>query len=321
VRAPRFLSLPLLLFANAVCAAGPPATPGPADEFGAARSAFLEGINAARSERGLPALRLLPQLSTVAQERAAAVVRDGAHPKESAPRDSAAASRLGYEARVLSEVLVQADGDIETVLTAAEDNDAFAAEVSRPDVSDLGVGVSRIDDVPLYVFVFARAWPDFFADKILELADLPRVRAALLARVNRERAAAGLSPVRAEPLLDEAALRHARDMLTRSYYAHDTPEGARALERARAAGYKPRFIGENIARGQYSPEEVMDGWMSSEVHREHILGNLFTEVGSAVAIGKNANGYQVLWVQCFGRPKDLLPKDRPRREDPTRRGS
>lgn len=317
MRPPRFL--PLLLFVSSVCSAGAPAPAGPADEFGATRSAFLERINATRSERGLPVLRLLPQLSTVAQERAAAVVRDGAHPDVSAPLDSAAASRLGYEARVLSEVFLQADGDIETVLAAAEEDEAFAGEVSRPDVSDLGVGVSRVDEVPLYVFVFARAWPDFFADKILELADLPRVRAALLARVNRERAAAGLSPVRAEPLLDEAALRHARDMLARSYYAHDAPEGARALERAKAAGYRPRFVGENIARGQYSPEEVMDGWMSSEIHREHILGNLFTEVGSAVTIGKNGNGYQVLWVQCFGRPKDLLPKDRPRREDPTRR--
>src|SRR6202022_2250025 len=184
-------------------------------------------------------------------------------------------SRLGYEARVLSEVLVQVDGDIEAVLAAAEEDSAFAGEVSRLDVSDLGIGVSRVDDVPLYVFVFARAWPAFFADKILELADLPRVRAALLARVNRERAAAGLSPVRAAPLLDEAALRHARDMLARSYYAHDTLEGARALERARAAGYKPRFVGENIARGQYSPDEVMDGGMASQIPRATILANFF----------------------------------------------
>jgi uncharacterized protein YkwD len=102
-------------------------------------------------------------------------------------------------------------------------------------------------------------------------------------------------------------------MLARSYYGHDSPEGSTALERSKAAGYKPRFVGENVARGQYSPEEVMDGWMGSEKHREHILGKLFTDVGAAVAIGKNKNGYQVLWVQVFGRPKELIPSPRPAR--------
>ncbi len=288
----------------------------PQDDFAAIRDAFLEGINAGRTVSGLAPFRLVPLLSTIAQDRAARVVRDGAHPEESAPADSAAASRSGYEARVFSEVIVQADGDIETVLTGAASDPAFAQEVHRRDLRDLGVGVSRLDDVPLYVFVFARAWPDFFADRTVELSDVAAVRAALLERVNRERAGAGLPAVRPQPLLDETALRHARDMLVRSYYGHESPEGTTALDRSRHAGYRPRYVGENIARGQYSPEEVMDGWMGSEIHREHILGKLFSETGSAVAIGKNANGYQVLWVQVFGRPKDLLPAPRTRMQNP-----
>ncbi|MEP6801649.1 MAG: CAP domain-containing protein [Acidobacteriota bacterium] len=302
--------------AVAVSAAALARPAGPQDEFDAIRSAFLERINSGRAASGLPPLRLVPLLATIAQNRAAAVVRDGAHPEESAHTDSAAASRSGYEARVLAEVFLQADGDIETVLTGAELDPAFAEEVRRGDLRDLGVGVSRLDDVPLYVFLFARAWPDFFADRTLELSDLGAVRAALLARVNRERAAAGLPAVRPQPLLDETALRHARDMLARSYYGHDSPEGTTALDRSKKAGYKPRYIGENVARGQYSADEVMDGWMGSEVHREHILGKLFSEIGSGVAIGKNANGYQVLWVQCFGRPRDLLPAPRVRMQSP-----
>ncbi len=306
-----------LAVAAAILFAAPLARPaGTDDEFGAIRAAFLEGINAGRSENGLPFFRLVPLLSTIAQDRAAAIVKEGAHPEESAHADSAAASKSGYEARVLSEVLVQADGDIETVLTGAALDASFAEEVRRSDLRDLGVGVSRLDDIPLYVFLFARAWPDFFADKTVELSDLDAVRAALRARVNRERAAAGLQAVRSQPLLDETAWRHARDMLARSYYGHDSPEGTTALDRSKKAGYKPRYIGENIARGQYSPEEVMDGWMGSELHREHILGKLFSETGSAVAIGKNANGYQVLWVQVFGRPRDLLPAQRNRLQNP-----
>lgn len=306
-----------LAIAAAILSAAPLARPAaPDDDFGAVRTAFLDGINAGRSQNGLPPFRLVPLLSTIAQDRAAAVLREGAHPEESAHADSAAASSKGYEARVLSEVLVQADGDIETVLAGAAVDSAFAEEVRRSDLRDLGVGVSRLDDIPLYVFLFARAWPDFFADKTVELSNLDAVRAALLARVNRERVAAGLQTVRPQPLLDETASRHARDMLARSYYGHDSPEGTTALDRSKKAGYRPRYIGENIARGQYSPEEVMDGWMGSELHREHILGKLFSETGSAVAIGKNANGYQVLWVQCFGRPRDLLPAQRNRLQNP-----
>ena len=286
----------------------------PADEFGPTREAFTERINAARVEHGLSRVRLAGLLSRIAQERAETIARAGkAEPEKAAPEDSAAASKAGYEARFLSEVVVQADGDVDTVVDGAADDPAFAEESARGEVRDLGVGVARLDDIPLYVFVFAVSWPDFFEGKTVELANLPAVRAALVARVNRERGKAGLLPVREEPLLDETALRHAQDMLARSYYGHDSPEGTTALDRSKLSGYKPRFIGENIARGQYSAEEVMDGWMGSPIHREHILGNLFTDVGSAVVIGKNRNGYQVLWVQVFGRAKDLVPSPKPRR--------
>src|SRR5260370_42566512 len=96
-------------------------------------------------------------------------------------------------------------------------------------------------------------------------------------------------------------------MLARSYYDHDSPEGTTVLERSRAAGYRPSLAAENIARGQYTIEEVMDGWMSSPVHRENILSPLFADIGSGLAGGKNANGDQSFWVQCFGRSKTRTP--------------
>lgn len=291
------------------------ADPSPvADEFGPTRDAFAERLNAGRAERSQPAFRQSNLLSRIAQARADSIAKQGAaRPEESAPLDSAAASKLGYEARFLSEVVVQADGDVDMVMEASDDDPALAQEAGKKSFRDLGIGIARLDDIPVYVFVFAVSWPDYFADKTAELSNLEEVRAQLFARVNAEREKAGLLPVRPDPVLDETARRHAQDMLARSYYGHDSPEGSTALERSKAAGYKPRFIGENVARGQYSTDEVMDGWMGSEIHREHILGKLFTDVGTAVAIGKNKNGYQVLWVQIFGRPKDLIPSPRPPR--------
>jgi uncharacterized protein YkwD len=285
-----------------------------ADEFNATRDAFAERLNAGRAERHQAAFRKSDLLSRVAQARAETIAKAGAaEPEKSAPEDSAAASKLGYEARFLSEVVVQADGDVDMVMEASNDDPALAQEASKKSFRDLGIGVARLEDIPVYVFVFAVSWADYFADKTVELSNLEEVRAKLFARVNEERERAGLQPVHENPLLDETARRHAQDMLARSYYGHDSPEGSTALERSKAAGYRPRFVGENVARGQYSPEEVMDGWMGSEIHREHILGKLLTDVGAAVAIGKNKNGYQVLWVQVFGRPKDLIPSPRPTR--------
>jgi uncharacterized protein YkwD len=310
------LFLAILLALTARTAPTPQDAPVP-DDFGPTRDAFTERLNAGRTERKQVAFRQSRLLNRVAQQRADSIAKAGAaHPEESAPQDSASASKLGYEARFLSEVVVQAEGDVDMVMEASNDDPALASEAGKAGFRDLGVGVARLDEIPVYVFVFAVSWADYFVDKTVELSNLEEVRAKLLARVNEEREKAGLLPVRPDPMLDETARRHAQDMLARSYYGHDSPEGTTALERSKAAGYKPRFIGENIARGQYSTDEVMDGWMGSEVHREHILGKLLTDVGAAVAIGKNKNGYQVLWVQVFGRPKDLIPSPKP----PRRRG-
>ena len=124
----------------------------------------------------------------------------------------------------------------------------------------------------------------------------------MLARVNSERVRAGLPPLRREEHLERAAQRHAQDMLARSFYGHETPQGVGPFARALAAGYRPGSIGENVARGQFSVEEVMDGWIKSPPHRRQLLDPEFSEVGFGFAHGHNADGYQTYWVQLFGRP-------------------
>jgi uncharacterized protein YkwD len=293
-----------------------PATPN--DNFDTLRQLFLERINAARSETKLSALRLSDKLSAVAQRRAQEFASGGPEPGAStAEGDGRAAVAQGYESRYLSEVLLQADGDVDMVFSqAAGAAGALAQEIQRPSLSDMGIGVAVRDEIPVYVFLFALSWEDFVAGKRAEFSNLEAVRRALLGRVNRERRAAGLPPMRGEPLLDETAQRHAADMLARSYYGHDSPEGTTVQERSQAAGYRPRSVAENIARGQYAIEEVMDGWMSSPTHREHILSPLFADIGSGLAVGKNVNGYQILWVQCFGRSKTATPWRRNRPQPP-----
>jgi uncharacterized protein YkwD len=284
----------------------------PEDNFDSIREAFLAKINATRKGLALPPLRLSATLSRLAQRRAEEIEAGAAAPDEpAAVSHAAAAAKAGYDSKFLSEVVVQAEGDIPMIYAeAAEAGGAFAGEIAGSEARDLGVGVSLKDEIPVYVFLFAFSWEDFVSARREEFSDLPRVRRELQTRVNQERASRGLAPLRQEPLLDETARRHAQDMLARSYYGHESPEGSTVLDRSKLAGYRPRFIAENVAQGQHSVQEVMAGWMASETHRENILSPLFVEVGSGVAVGKNAKGYQILWVQCFGRPRDANPPRR-----------
>ncbi len=289
---PRVFVFPALLLVFAASAR---------DEYQDTREALVEQINAARRAAGVKPVRLSAPLSTVAQLRAEEVSA-GRGSQEPAAEDIRRAAKAGYEARLLSEVEAQADGDVETVVAGwREEGGGTAKELLGADYREVGLGVGRRDDVPLYVFLFAFSWDDFFREKTGLLADLERVRREMLERVNSERAARHLPPLRRHPRLDDAAQTHATDMLARRYYGHDTPEGKTVMDREKAKGYRATFAGENIARGQYSVKEVMDGWMGSPVHQEHLLSTMLTEVGFGLAFGKTPEGYQVIWVQDFGR--------------------
>jgi uncharacterized protein YkwD len=268
------------------------------------RQTFLEGINAARHEA--PPLRLSDVLSRVAQTRAEELARADRNPREASVAEIArSAAKAGYDARFLSEVFLWSEGEIDTVLSEAASGDGpLAREAAREELRDLGVGIARREEIPFYVLLFGLNWQDRLAAKRLEFGDLSRMRRELRERINRERASRRLPPLRPAPSLDGAAQAHAADMLSRSYYGHNSPEGTTVLERSKRAGYRPRLVGENLAQGQESIDQVVEAWMASAIHREHILSPVFSDVGSGVAVGTNGNGHQILWVQCFGKPKE-----------------
>ena len=275
----------------------------PEDPFEDTRREFLERINALRKTAGVAPLRLSGPLSSVAQKRAGEVAAGGDMQGSAAREDARRATEAGYEPRVVSEIAARADGDVASVVSGwRESGGAPARDLIGADYREIGVGVS-LEGTPLYVVLFGLSWEDFFREKTAPFADLERMRREMLARVNRERVSRDLAPLRRQPRLDDAAQAHARDMFVRRYYSHDTPEGKSAMDRIQAAGYRARYAGENIARGQYSVEEVMDGWMESKTHRDHLLSPVFDDVGFGIAFGKNPGGHEILWVQNFGRPK------------------
>ncbi len=119
--------------------------------------------------------------------------------------------------------------------------------------------------------------------------------AAVLALVNEQRQQAGCSPVTADTRLDALATAFSDDMAARGFFDHTDPDGHTPWDRAKAAGIT-NLGGENIARGQATPEAVMTAWMNSPGHRANILNCKFTTLGIGVHQGSGGPW----WTQDFG---------------------
>jgi len=267
-----------------------------------ARRSFLELFNQERAAAGLAPLRSDSALNRVAQESAEQLRESRGAPFEDASfrEIRLRLARAGYEAHGWSQSFAVSPGDVGEVFswwkTANADD---YVRMLDGDYQEIGIGVSELDGTPLYTFLLGWRESEFFARQTAGLKDLGKVREAMLARVNAERAVAGVPPFGLHPLLNSAAQGHAEDMLNRSYYRHESPEGATPRNRAEAQGYTAEMVGENISRGPLSVDEVVDGWMRSTEHRRNLLHPRFTELGIGLAVGNRT----ALWVQSFGRPR------------------
>lgn len=124
----------------------------------------------------------------------------------------------------------------------------------------------------------------------------PRRRVIQL--TNSERRRNKLNSLVANAILNKSAQAKARH-LTRSGFEHG--KWWLFIERhAKAAGEK-RFgrIGENIARRQDSPEQVVEEWMDSPTHRANILEDEYRYIG----VGFHRRGDDEFWVQHFAGKK------------------
>ncbi|MFA5864008.1 MAG: CAP domain-containing protein [Phycisphaerae bacterium] len=121
----------------------------------------------------------------------------------------------------------------------------------------------------------------------------------VLTLTNQERTKIGLSALKWNSLLAASGADHCQDMIDKNYFAHVSPDGTSPGDRATAAGYKWSWIGENIAAGYATPQDVMTGWMNSPEHKENILRPEFTELG--LGIRTDTDG-RIYWAQEFGTP-------------------
>ncbi|MCM3698698.1 CAP domain-containing protein [Paenibacillus macerans] len=109
--------------------------------------------------------------------------------------------------------------------------------------------------------------------------------------VNKERSKAGLGALTMSPELANMAMVKAQDMYNNNYFDHNSPTHGSPFDMMKEFGITYNSAGENIAKGQSTPTQVMNDWMNSPGHKANILNSSYTKIGVAY--------YNSEWVQEF----------------------
>lgn len=101
----------------------------------------------------------------------------------------------------------------------------------------------------------------------------------------------GLSMVRIDPKLGDAARDHSDDMVRLSFFDHSSPVPGKRSFADRASRFGTSASSENIATGHDTGESAIRGWWYSPGHHRNMLGN-------HVRTGLGRSG--TMWTQLFG---------------------
>lgn len=122
-------------------------------------------------------------------------------------------------------------------------------------------------------------------------------RAVIMQKINDTRAANGRDALAYSSRLEQAAQTHTRLMASRGELSHTL--GGTLRERVTAVGYIGA-VGENLAGGQSTLEDAIEGWLNSPSHRSTLLSPKFVEFGLSVSQGSGDLG--IYWAMILGGP-------------------
>lgn len=111
--------------------------------------------------------------------------------------------------------------------------------------------------------------------------------------VNKERNLRGLNSLTMDWELSRVARYKSQDMHDKGYFSHNSPTYGSPFDMMSSFGIPYRSAGENIAKGQATPQAVVNAWMNSSGHRANILNSSYKKIG----VGYFADGNY--WTQMF----------------------
>jgi uncharacterized protein YkwD len=205
--------------------------------------------------------------------------------------------RVGYHAAQVEIIHTRGAPDAASVMETIRQ--PYCRVLASAAYSD--IGASRQGDE--WTIVLARSLlPITLPEQdVVGRAILDAVNAArAVPRTCGEQAFGAAPPVAWNDALGAAALAHSRDMATRRHMAHEGSDGSQVGTRATRTGYDWRLVGENIAAGQTSAREAVDGWIESPGHCANLMNPSFVEMGAGYAISRMRMPGFVYWTQVFG---------------------
>ena len=132
------------------------------------------------------------------------------------------------------------------------------------------------------------------------LSEATEIERRTFQMINTERWRHGVAPLQWASDLYRMARTHSANMAQQAFFSHETPNGLRPRDRARAAGIRHfRVLAENIAynRGEDDPgASAVQQWLTSPGHRANILSAEFAQ--SAIGSSVDAEG-RVYLTQVF----------------------
>jgi uncharacterized protein YkwD len=214
-----------------------------------------------------------------------------------------ALERAGYAAEQAQAVYVTGPEDAQAAMNV------LAQKYCKVLLSDRFSAIGSYHEGATWTVVLARPAPPLPS---VTYPDWREAGRTILDEVNAARASArscgkqafpAAPPLSWNPALGDAALAHSRDMATGRYFSHRGKDGSQAADRALRAGYAWRRVGENIAFGQRSPREAVEGWLDSPGHCANIMNRDYTEMGAAYGVTPERQAGVIYWTQVFGAPR------------------
>lgn len=175
-------------------------------------------------------------------------------------------------------------------------------------------------------FVTFSEWKPEAPASLVLLADYPQ---DVIRLINLNRQAAGVLPLKANPILAALAQSHSDQMRNATCMAHQCTGEFSPVERICGSGYRmyggthsvmgvnpessgglPNpgdgscFIGEAIAGGYTTPASVVAGWMASPPHYAILMHRQLREIGVGFAGGGYHRAY---WTADLGSQPNSLP--------------
>ncbi|MEK7227842.1 MAG: CAP domain-containing protein [Patescibacteria group bacterium] len=125
--------------------------------------------------------------------------------------------------------------------------------------------------------------------------------AVLVDLTNEHRIENNQKPLSVNHTLEIAALMKAKDMASKGYFAHISPEGVTPWQWFINAGYPFVYAGENLAINFTESSDVENAWIASPTHHANLINSKFDETGIATYDGTYMGRSTTFVVQLFGK--------------------